>query len=82
MTIGTCPLSQSLLGVKRALVGALHMSAFDPKRTLASRTCWRIVTRQLPDGALPPASIGGQCRPFVTPRVPSVNGPQDNGQPQ
>src|SRR6516165_3431530 len=25
--------SMSLLGVKRTLVGALHMSAFDPKRT-------------------------------------------------
>src|SRR6476660_7115661 len=33
MTIGTCPLSWSLLGVKRTWVGALHMSAFDPKRT-------------------------------------------------
>jgi hypothetical protein len=36
MTIGTCPLSRSLLGVKRTWVGALHMSAFDPKRTLPS----------------------------------------------
>jgi hypothetical protein len=38
MTIGTCPLSRSLLGVKRTLVGALHMSAFDRRhvRTGAS----------------------------------------------
>jgi hypothetical protein len=28
-----CLLSRSLLGVKRTWVGALHMSAFDPKRT-------------------------------------------------
>src|SRR5262249_22762988 len=33
MTIGTCPLSRSLLGVKRTWCFALHMSAFDPKRT-------------------------------------------------
>jgi hypothetical protein len=32
---GTCLLLRSLLGVKRTWVGALHMSAFDPKRTLA-----------------------------------------------
>jgi hypothetical protein len=29
-----CPLLRSLLGVKRTWVAALHMSAFDPKRTL------------------------------------------------
>src|SRR5262249_14043690 len=28
-----CPLSRSLLGVKRTWPIALHMSAFDPKRT-------------------------------------------------
>src|SRR6476620_1756033 len=32
MTIGTCPLSRSLLGVKRTCPFALHMSANDPKR--------------------------------------------------
>jgi hypothetical protein len=32
------PLSRSLSGVKRTWVGALHMSAFDPKRTLAVLT--------------------------------------------
>ena len=31
-----CPLLQSLLGVKRTCRFALHMSAFDPKRTSAS----------------------------------------------
>ena len=31
-----CPLLRSLLGVKRTWVGALQMSAFDPKRTSAS----------------------------------------------
>src|SRR5262245_37317156 len=33
MTIGTCPLSRLLLGVKRTSLFAAHMSAFDPKRT-------------------------------------------------
>jgi len=33
MTIWACLLLRSLLGVKRTWVGALHMSAFDPKRT-------------------------------------------------
>jgi hypothetical protein len=33
MTFCTCPLSRSLSGEKRTLVGAPHMSAFDPKRT-------------------------------------------------
>jgi len=31
-------LSRSLLGVKRTWAGAVQMSAFDPKRTLASLT--------------------------------------------
>jgi hypothetical protein len=30
-----CPLLRSLLGVKRTGLIAAHMSAFDPKRTLA-----------------------------------------------
>src|SRR5215471_242024 len=34
MTVCGSPLSWSLLGVKQTWVGALHMSAFDPKRTL------------------------------------------------
>ena len=29
-----CPLSRSLFGIKRTCLSALHMSAFDPKRTL------------------------------------------------
>jgi hypothetical protein len=33
MTNRKYPLVRSLLGVKRTSVGALHMSAFDPKRT-------------------------------------------------
>src|SRR5215813_10258758 len=33
MTIGTCPRSWSLLGVKRTWAIAPHMSACDPKRT-------------------------------------------------
>jgi len=33
MTIGTCPLSRSLLAVKRNSLIAPYMSAFDPKRT-------------------------------------------------
>src|SRR5215470_6331397 len=36
MTVCRCPLSRSLLGVKRTCLFALHMSAFDPKRT------WRL----------------------------------------
>ena len=34
---GTCPLLQSLLRVKRTRPVALHMSAFDPKRTSGVR---------------------------------------------
>ena len=37
MTIWACLLLRSLLGVKRTWVGALHMSAFDPKRTSGGR---------------------------------------------
>ena len=33
MTIWACLLLRSLSGVKRTWVGALHMSAYDPKRT-------------------------------------------------
>src|SRR5215813_15053760 len=33
LTVCRCPLSRSLLGVKRTCPFALHMSAFDPKRT-------------------------------------------------
>src|SRR5262245_6208527 len=48
MTFVGSPLSRSLLGVKRTWVGALHMSAFDPKRTslvpltalLSTRKSW------------------------------------------
>src|SRR5262249_1597930 len=36
MTFRGSPLSRSLLGVKRTLLFAAHMSAFDPKRT------WRL----------------------------------------
>jgi hypothetical protein len=36
MTVCANPLLRSLLGVKRTYRFALHMSAFDPKRTLAS----------------------------------------------
>jgi hypothetical protein len=35
MTIGTCPLSWSLSGVKQTSLVAAHMSACDPKRTSA-----------------------------------------------
>src|SRR5215471_9995835 len=35
MTVCGCLLSRSLLGVKQTWAGAVHMSAFDPKRTLA-----------------------------------------------
>src|SRR5262245_23716737 len=35
-TTNECPLSRSLLGVKRTCRIALHMSAFDPKRTFAA----------------------------------------------
>src|SRR5262245_43250562 len=34
MTVCRCPLSRSLLGVKRTSFVAAHMSACDPKRTL------------------------------------------------
>jgi hypothetical protein len=42
----------------------------------------RVTTRQPPDAALPLALSVGQCQPSATLRVPSVNGPQDTGQPQ
>src|SRR6516164_9783548 len=35
MTVCGSPLSRSLFGAKRTCLFALHMSAFDPKRTLA-----------------------------------------------
>src|SRR5262245_9121448 len=35
MTVCACLLLRSLLGVKRTWAGAVQMSAFDPKRTLA-----------------------------------------------
>src|SRR5262245_17908642 len=35
MTIWACLLLRSLLGVKRTCLFAMHMSAFDPKRTSA-----------------------------------------------
>ena len=38
MAVGACLLSWSLLGVKRTCLFALHMSAFDPKRTSADLT--------------------------------------------
>ena len=44
-----CPLSRSLSGVKRTWVGALHMSACDPKRTLGS-----FIVRPLPEGCREP----------------------------
>src|SRR5262245_5091170 len=37
MTLGRCLLSRSLLGVKRTLFVAAHMSASDPERTLDPR---------------------------------------------
>src|SRR4029079_9603137 len=43
MTLCGSPLSPSLLGVERTSPGALHMSAYDPKRTLDP-----FVTRPLP----------------------------------
>jgi hypothetical protein len=43
MAIGTCPLSWSLSGVKRTLVGAPQMSANRPKRT--RRFALRMPTR-------------------------------------
>src|SRR5262245_13036547 len=50
MSIGTCPLFRSLLGVKRTCVAALHESAFDPKRTSAPflstrKSCYDPVVR-------------------------------------
>jgi hypothetical protein len=36
MNTNVNPLSRSLLGAKRTWVGALHMSAFDPRRTFHS----------------------------------------------
>ena len=37
----TCP----LLGVKRTWPAALHMSAYDPKRTFGSRRCLLVTLR-------------------------------------
>jgi hypothetical protein len=38
MTFSGGPLSRSLLGAKRTLPVALHMSGYDPKRTLLGRS--------------------------------------------
>ena len=41
MTVCGCLLSRSLLGVKRTWAFALHLSAFDPKRTsIEIRLCY------------------------------------------
>ena len=47
MTVCGSPLSLSLLGVKRTCSLALHMSAFDPKRTLAVIAVMRFLARRL-----------------------------------
>jgi hypothetical protein len=48
-----------------------------------TRFGWGVVTTpQPPDAARRPASSAGRCRPSAAPRVRSVNGPQDSGQPQ
>jgi len=50
-----CPLLRSLLGVKQTYAYALHMSAFDPKRTLITRTNrWRRTVRWYGGYALKP----------------------------
>src|SRR5262245_2995912 len=53
MVVCGCPLSRSLLGVKRTSPFALHMSASDPKRTLLSPllVCWFRAVRCLGLGA-------------------------------
>ena len=48
MTFCESPLSRSLLGVKRTSLIATHMSASDPKRTLAPRP----IGRQSSSGAI------------------------------
>src|SRR5262245_48107108 len=44
MTVCRCPLSRSLSGLKRTWVGALHMSAFDPKRTSVAPSSVLVLT--------------------------------------
>ena len=41
-----------------------------------------VTTTELPDAARRPTSGAGRCRPSAAPRVRSVNGPQDSGQPR
>ena len=43
ITVCGNPLSRSLSGVKRTCPFALHMSAFDPKRTSSGRIAWGIL---------------------------------------
>src|SRR5215467_4383121 len=57
-----CPLSWSLLGVKRTWPFAAHMSAFDPKRTFWST----MLTCQTAKILLTPRSINGQPRYLAT----------------
>ena len=42
MTVCGSPLSRSLLGVKQTCLFALHMSAFDPKRTFCHGASVRV----------------------------------------
>src|SRR5262245_3731535 len=70
MTVCGCLLSRSLLGVKRTLPFAVHMSAFDPKRTFTTTelsylplSAWRafpqraIVRRKQPSKIGRPATL-------------------------
>ena len=58
MTIGTCPLSRSLSGVKQTGLVATHMSAFDPKRTWGL-TPIRPSRRSACEVTMPVVSLGG-----------------------
>src|SRR5262249_8656910 len=49
MTVCGSPLSRSLLGVKRTCLCALHMSAYDPKRTRTLKNCTERTRPQAPE---------------------------------
>jgi hypothetical protein len=64
--IVACLLPRSLLGVKRTCPVALHMSAFDPKRTSASISC-RSSKADFGAGRARPRGPGAWCpRTIIT----------------
>ena len=71
------PKNPSVVLIRRPLV------AFRRRTPIRHVRLAPVFTRRKPPcAALPRASSAGRCQPSATPHVPSVNGPQDTGQPR